>query len=73
MAHGNPNYFITYGNGKSAARMVKGIRAQWRAQVEQLREAAKVRGRCCAADRWGKIMLVNCSLRVLRMCRGHNS
>ena len=26
VARGNPNYFITYGNGKSAARMQPGLR-----------------------------------------------
>lgn len=27
VAHNNPNYFITYGNGKSAARVVSGLRS----------------------------------------------
>lgn len=26
VARGNPNYFITYGNGKSAARVQQGLR-----------------------------------------------
>lgn len=26
VAHGNPNYFITYGNGKSMAKIIPGIR-----------------------------------------------
>lgn len=26
VARGNPNYFITYGNGKSAARVQRGLR-----------------------------------------------
>lgn len=26
VTRGNPNYFITYGNGKSAARMQRGLR-----------------------------------------------
>ena len=27
VAHNNPNYFITYGNGKSAARVSPGLRS----------------------------------------------
>ena len=39
---GNPNYFITYGNGKSAARIQAGLAAQWRSQMVQLQQGAQV-------------------------------
>ena len=54
VARGNPNYFITYGNGKSAARVQSGLRPngahRWYSYVKAPKCAPTWPG--CAMSAW---------------------